>query len=75
MSETSWIHRWKNGKPTSPQQKGPRTMGPTEEIVNLRKSPELREGPRKPGYAAAYARLTELYKEIYGDRVEEDETQ
>jgi hypothetical protein len=46
-------------------------MNPTETIVNLRKSPELRD-PRHPGYREAYEKLTAAYREIYGDRVEED---
>jgi hypothetical protein len=71
VSETSWIHRWKNSKPTESSSKGPRTMNPTETIVNLRKSPELRD-PRHPGYREAYEKLTAAYREIYGDRVEED---
>jgi hypothetical protein len=69
MSDTSWIQRWKTSKPTEPR--GPRQMTASEEIANLRKSPELRDR-RHPGYVAAQARLTALYRELYGDAVEDD---
>jgi len=46
-------------------------MNASEEIAHLRKSPELRDR-RNPGYPAAQARLTALYREIYGDAVEDD---
>jgi hypothetical protein len=69
MSESSWIHRWKNSKPTDP--KGPRVMNPSEEIANLRKDPALAD-QRHPRHADAAKRLAELYHDLYGDATEED---
>lgn len=66
-----WYSRWKSGQATEKKTEISRTMNPTEQIVALRKSPELRD-PRHPGYREAYEKLTAAYREIYGDRVEED---
>lgn len=64
-----WYQRWKTSKPTDP--KGPRQMNTSEEIANLRKDSALWD-LKNPRHAEATARLTELYKELYGDAVEED---
>jgi hypothetical protein len=56
-----------------PQQKGPRQMNTSEEIANLRKDSALWD-LKNPRHAEATARLTALYKELYGDSVEEDNT-
>jgi hypothetical protein len=69
MSETSWIHHWKNSKPTNP--KGPRVMNTSEEIVNLRKDSALWD-LKNPRHTEATRRLAELYRDLYGDAVEED---
>jgi hypothetical protein len=69
MSDPAWYAKWKASKSTDP--KGPRVMNASEELEHLRKSPELRDRNHR-GYSAAHARMTELYKEIYGDSVEED---
>lgn len=63
-----FINKWSD---VEPQSKGPRVMSASEEIANLRKSPELRDR-RNPGYLVAHARLTELYREVYGEALEED---
>lgn len=68
-SERSWIHRWKNSKPTDP--KGPRVMNPSEEIVNLRKDPALAD-QRHPRHAEAAKRLAELYAELYPGNEEDN---
>jgi hypothetical protein len=69
MRDTGWYAKWRRGK--LPEKKGPRQMNASEELEHLRKSLELRD-PNHRGYAAAHARMTELYKETYGDEVEEE---
>jgi hypothetical protein len=72
MSETSWIHRWKNSKPTSPQSKGSRTMNASEEIVWIRKN-VLAKGPNdNPAYEEAAKRLSELYATNYPGEEEDN---
>lgn len=72
MSETGWIQKWKTSKPTSPQQKGPRTMNASEEIVWLREH-ALKKGPKdNPPYEDAAKRLAELYAQNYPGVEEQD---
>ena len=68
----SWYAKWKTGQ--VPAKNEPKVMNAAETIENLRKSPELRDS-RNPGYRDAHAKLTAAYKELYGDRVEEDNAQ
>jgi hypothetical protein len=67
----NWYQRWKSGKAPEKGTEKSRVMNPTEQIVNLRKSPELLDR-RNPAYAEAHAKLTAAYRELYGDAVEED---
>ena len=64
-----WYQRFKSG--AAPEKKQVRQMNTSEEIANLRKDPALAD-QRHPRHAEATRRLTELYHEIYGDAVEED---
>jgi hypothetical protein len=50
-------------------------MNASEEIVWLRVN-VLKKGPKdNPAYSDCAKRLAELYKELYGDSVEEDNAQ
>ena len=66
---THWYQRFKTSTPPAP--KSPRVMNPSEELANLRKDPALAD-QRHHRHAEATRRLTELYRELYGDSVEED---
>jgi hypothetical protein len=63
-----FVNKWSD---VEPQPKGPRVMSASEEIANLRKDPALAD-QRHPRHAEATRRLTELYHELYGDAVVED---
>lgn len=64
-----WYQLWKTSTPTAP--KGPQVMNTSEEIANLRKDSALWD-LKNPRHAEATARLAELYRDLYGDAVEED---
>jgi hypothetical protein len=68
-----WYADWKSGKaPEKKPSDKPRVLNASEEIVWIREN-VLKKGPKNnAAYADSAKRLSELYKELYGDTVEED---